>query len=134
MPTSWRHKFCLTWSMTSKIQGHITPLLCQNLHRIFVCGPMLIKICMNANIIKTQFFIKLNMIWNVSFCYGEVLWFFVTLRPSNLITTLTYVLMDNLCPCYSYGNWVNLLNLCRFVLIMIVVIIVSWLRFNLEFI
>ena len=33
-------------------------------------------------------------------CYGEVLWFF-TLRPSHLITTLTYVLMDNFCPCLS---------------------------------
>ena len=24
---------------------------------------------------------------------------FFTLRPSDLITTLTYVLMDNFCPC-----------------------------------
>ena len=24
-----------------------------------------------------------------------------TLRPSDLITTLTYVLMDNFCPCLS---------------------------------
>ena len=30
--------------------------------------------------------------------YGEVLCFF-TLRPSDLITNLTYVLMDNFCPC-----------------------------------
>jgi hypothetical protein len=26
---------------------------------------------------------------------------FFTLRPSDLITTLTYVLMDNFCPCFS---------------------------------
>ena len=32
-------------------------------------------------------------------CYGEVLLFF-TLRLSDLISTLTYVLMDNFCPCF----------------------------------
>ena len=31
-------------------------------------------------------------------CYGEDCDFF-TLRPSDLITTLTYVLIDNFCPC-----------------------------------
>ena len=34
------------------------------------------------------------------FCYWEVLWFF-TLRPSDLIKTLTNVLMDNFCPCFK---------------------------------
>ena len=33
-------------------------------------------------------------------CYGEVLCFFLTLRPSDLTITLTYVLMDNVCPCF----------------------------------
>ena len=37
------------------IQGHIRPLLCQNHSRTFVHGPILMKICMNANIMKTQF-------------------------------------------------------------------------------
>ena len=53
----------------------------------------LIKICINANIMKfmTQFFNK---------CHFYVIEFFCDLRPSNLIITLTYVLMDNFCPCY----------------------------------
>ena len=34
-------------------------------------------------------------------CYEEVLWFF-TVRPSDLITTLTYVLMDNFYTCFMY--------------------------------
>ena len=43
--------------MTSKvIQGHIRPLLCQNRSSTFVYGPILMKIGMNANIMKTQFF------------------------------------------------------------------------------
>ena len=29
----------------------------------------------------------------------------ITLRPSNLITTLTYVLMDVLCPCFLKYLW-----------------------------
>ena len=39
-------------------------------------------------------------------CYGEVIEFF-TLRPSDLITTLTYVLMDNFCPCFNYQMIIN---------------------------
>ena len=35
------------------------------------------------------------------FCHGEVLWFF-TLRPSDMITTLTYVFIDNFYPCFLY--------------------------------
>ena len=27
---------------------------------------------------------------------------FFSLRPTDLITTLTYVLMDNFCPCFSF--------------------------------
>ena len=26
---------------------------------------------------------------------------FITLRPSDLITALTYVLLDNFCPCFK---------------------------------
>ena len=33
-------------------------------------------------------------------CYGFCDFF--TLRPSDLITTLTYFLMDNICPCLNY--------------------------------
>ena len=36
--------------------SHIRPPLCQNHSSTFGYGPNLIKICMNANIIKTQFF------------------------------------------------------------------------------
>ena len=65
----------------------------------FVYEPILMNICLNDDIIKTQFLI--NCIWTeISLlCYGEVLCFF-TLRPSDLISTLTYVLLDNFCPCF----------------------------------
>ena len=29
---------------------------------------------------------------------------FFTLRPSGLITTLTYILMDNFCPCFRLNR------------------------------
>ena len=45
--------------MTSKvIKGHIRPLLCQSHSSTFVKGPIFKKICLNANIMNTQFFIK----------------------------------------------------------------------------
>ena len=48
--------------MTLKfMQGHKRPLLFQNHSRTFVYGPIFMKICMNANIMKTQFFHKINM-------------------------------------------------------------------------
>ena len=34
-------------------------------------------------------------------CFGKVLWFFSTLRPSDQIKTSTYVLMDNSYPCFT---------------------------------
>ena len=42
-------------------QGYIRPLLCQNHSTTFVYGSILMKICMNANIIKTLF--KKIYIW-----------------------------------------------------------------------
>ena len=36
---------------------------------------------------------------HVAFMLCDVLYFF-TLRPSDLIITLTYVVMDNFCPCF----------------------------------
>ena len=54
--TLWRHKFFTKWSKTLKvIQGHIGPLLCQNHSNTFIYRPFFMKICMNANIMKTQF-------------------------------------------------------------------------------
>ena len=78
--------------MTLKvIQGHIRSLLCQNHTNTFVYRPILMKICMNASIMKTQF--EMHFYVMEKFCV------FFTLRPSNLNTTLTYVLIDNFCPC-----------------------------------
>ena len=59
--------------MKYDLKGHIRPLLCQKHFSTFVYGPILMKIFIIANIIKTQFFINL----------------YITLRPSDLITTLT---------------------------------------------
>ena len=47
--------------MTLKVmQRHKRPLLCQNHSRTFVYEPIFIKICMNANSMKTQFFHKMK--------------------------------------------------------------------------
>ena len=48
---------------------------------------------MNANIMKTNFL-------NVTFMLWRSFVIFFTLRPANRITTLTYVIMDNFCPCF----------------------------------
>ena len=45
--------------MKYDLKGHprsYRPPLCQNHSSIFVYGPILMKICMNSNIMKTQFF------------------------------------------------------------------------------
>ena len=52
--------FFINWSMTLKVmQGHIRPFLCQNHSGTLIYGPILMKICMNANIINTHFFHKI---------------------------------------------------------------------------
>ena len=80
--------------MTSKvIQGHIRPLLSQNYSSTFVYGPILMKLFMNANIMKTQYNLKCST-FIMEFCI------FLNVRLSDLITTLTYILMDNFCPCF----------------------------------
>ena len=78
--------------MTLKvIQGHIRQLLCQNHYSAFIYGPILIKICVNANIMKTQFFHKIIYDLKCHFYVIEKFRNFFILRPSNLITTLTYI-------------------------------------------
>ena len=47
-----------------------------------------------------KFFIKLHWPKMSPLCY--VFCFFFILRPSDLITTLTYVRIDNFCPCLIY--------------------------------
>ena len=75
--------------MTSKvIQGNIRPLLFQNPSSTISYEP---------NIMKAQYRTSISLLF-----YRDVLWFFL-LRPSDLITTLTYVLMDNFFPYYT-GN------------------------------
>ena len=76
-----------------------------NLSSTLVNWPILMKICKNANIKNTQFFHKI--IYDLKFHF--MLWrrfvFFFTLRPSDLITTLTYVLMDIfLSLCFTTWN------------------------------
>ena len=65
--------------MTLKvIQGHIEQYY----------GPILMKICLNAKIMKTQFFHKIINDLKSHFYFMME------------ISTLTTVLMDNLCPCF----------------------------------
>ena len=86
--------------MTSKvIQGHIRPLLYQNPSSAFVYGTILMKIFMNAIIMKTQFFYKIIYDLKCQFYVIEKFCDFFTLTSSDLIKTLNNVLMDNFCPC-----------------------------------
>ena len=99
MLTFWRCKF---YYIKYDLNGHarsVRPLLCQNNSSTFVYGPILTKICMNAVSMQSQFFPKIFMIWNVTFM---LLSDFYTLRPFDLITTLTYVLMDNIVLVFRY--------------------------------
>jgi hypothetical protein len=104
MKTQFFHK--MKYDLKGHPRSYKTTFM-QNHSSTFVYGPILMKICMNADIIKMQY-----MTWIVTFCFGEVLWIFL-LRPSDLITNLTYVLMDNFCPCFfhhqgfaeSKNNW-----------------------------
>ena len=53
------HNFIKTQSFHKRkydLKGHIRPLLCQNHSSTFVYGLILMKICMNANIMKKFFF------------------------------------------------------------------------------
>ena len=58
------------------------------------------KIWMNANIMKTHFFHKI--------IYDLKYHFYVMEKFSDLISTLTYVLMENFCPCFKCV-WNNIL-------------------------
>ena len=60
------------------------------------------KICMNA-----ISFIKLNMTLNVTFMSWRSFVIFFTLRSSDLFTTLTYVIMDNICSCFNVRFMAN---------------------------
>ena len=79
--------------MTSKVnQGHMRPLL-----GTFVYGLILMKMCMNGNIIKTQFFHKYNFWSNYNLdlrSYGQLLSLFkeyistyITLIMNYLVST-----------------------------------------------
>ena len=65
-------------------------ILCQNHSSTLSYGPILMKILISWR----QFFHRWHFYIIEKFCY------FFTLRPSDLNTTLTYVLMDNFCPCF----------------------------------
>ena len=61
---------------------------------------------MNANINKCIFFYKMKYELkdhiNALISYEEFVWFLRTFKSCDEITTLTYVLMDNFCPCFFY--------------------------------
>ena len=87
----------------------------ENLRKFFLAHePILIKMSVNANIMKTQRSLKVilkfkNHLFTIlSQLFMDLFWWkFVlngvfTLRPSDPITTLSYVLMNNFCPCLKY--------------------------------
>ena len=104
--------------MTLKvIQGHIRPHLRQNHSSTFVYEPILMKICMNANIMKTY------MTQNSLLCYGEVLLFFLYIHlrliSSHCILNLTnYNLQNRAYFCYIYriGYLIRLRNIYNLIL------------------
>ena len=90
------------------IQGHnsLIPRLSQNHSSIFVYQPILMKICMNVNKIKTHFFHWIIIHLKCHFyVVDQFWWIFFTLRPSDLIRTLTCVLINNFCPCLRF--WIT---------------------------
>ena len=113
MTKLWRHKFFIKWSIASKvIEGHIWQLLCQNIsntYNTFVYGPIGDFVWMLISW-RHNFFIKLNMTWNVTFILCRSFVIFFTLRLSELIATLSYVLIENFRPCLRFF-------LCYFIVI-----------------
>ena len=92
-------KIAEIWPQGSKvIQGHIRPLLSFLAHSFIDDFDENFDECYYH--IKTKKFHQIIWPKMSLLCYGDVLWF-LTLRPSDLITTLTFVLMDNFCPCLS---------------------------------
>ena len=86
-------------SMTFKvIHGHLRPPLCKNRSSTFVYEPFLMNFCTNANIMKIQFFHWIIYDIKCTFMLWRSFVILFTLRPFDLITTLTYVLVDNFCP------------------------------------
>ena len=84
MSTLWRYFFFMQWSLTSKvIQAHLGSLFCQNHCSTFVYVLILIKICMNDNIMKIQFFDKMSPL-----CCGEVLGDCIKILFKELLTQL----------------------------------------------
>ena len=64
-------------------------------HNKVIYQPTMIQFLVNTNIMKTQNLkVALNHLYII-----ERLQAFFTFRTSNLITTLTYFLTDNFCPC-----------------------------------
>ena len=64
-------------------------------HNKVIYQPTMIKFLVNTNIMKTQNLkVALNHLYIM-----ERLQAFFTFRTSDLITTLTYFLIDNFCPC-----------------------------------
>ena len=108
--------------MTTKvIQGHMRPLLCQNHFSRFVYGPILMKICIKANIMKTYFFHQIIYDLKCHFYFIAKFCDFFTLRPYDLITTLSYVLMENFCFIYILSNYSIFLS----ILLLVVNIIIT---------
>ena len=94
MLTSWLRKFFIKWVTTSEKSNFFLEIF-------FVQNLISWKLFINANIMKTETFHKIKYNFKVHIyvtCQdrrGFV--FFLTFRPSGLITTLT--LLDSCCPC-----------------------------------
>ena len=85
------------------------PPLCQNHSSIFVYEPILMK---NFRMLISWRHIwpKMHFYFMEKFCY-----FFFTFGPSDLYTTLNYVLMDKFCPSFIY--WVIFKKLIIFLFV-----------------
>ena len=89
-------QFFIKWSMASEIiKGK------KKVNFSFRIFFYLIKTKYESLYYEMQCFIKWSMTSKAFLCFGEVLYFF-TFSPSDLNTTLTYVLMDNFHPCFLH--------------------------------
>ena len=94
--------------MKYDLKGHprsYKTILCQNQSSICVYGPFLVKICMNANIMKTHFFHKCHFYFMENFCdffYFKTFWPHYNLDLSSFFTSKEALHKIYFLYCYTF--------------------------------
>ena len=112
--------------MTSKvIQGHMRPILWQNHSSAFVYEPILIKICMDANIMKSYVYHVYDIEKFCDFFYFKTIWL-------NYHIDFRSWLMENFCPYFKVRF--GLVSLINTYLIKIAISNLIWILNNFYFV